>query len=116
MELIATLLLLMQGDVPHLSIGEVLHHNLSVCLHREDAERVVITERDKGAAESKKLWDEIDECQSVAVTGGATIGNVVFSAKTERGVIKVVEIKHPNGSVLAYFLTSRDVLPRGRRT
>ena len=116
MELLATLLLLMQGDVPHLSIGEVLHHNLSVCLKREDAEKVVITERDKGKEASEKLWQEIDDCQSVSVTGGAMIGNVVLSAKTERGVIKVVEIKHPNGSVLAYFLTSRDVLPRGRRT
>lgn len=84
--------------------GEVLSHVLSVCLAKEDAIEVVRTHAEKGMDAARAAFAAKEKCDAVPVSG-LRVGNVVFSAKTDAGETRVVEIKGPEG-VVAYFLTT----------
>lgn len=92
--------------------GEVLQHNLSVCVSKEDAIEILTAESKNGYEAAAELWGSKDECATVPVIGGQTVGKQVFAIAIRRNgeslVGKVVEILK-DGKVIAYFLTTAEV-------
>lgn len=109
--------------------GEVLNHNLTFCIKKEDAIEILVAEKDKGFEAARDVYMAIDECNEVPVMG-MIVGNVVFSVDVLRNKkafsVKVVEIlENDSGKVVAYFITSwnyfskyqgdiRNAMPMGR--
>ena len=92
--------------------GEVLKHNLSVCLQKSDAIAIVDAEIKGGYEAAAAVWTAAAQCGNTDVVG-PTVGKVVHSAPAVRGekkiTVSVVEIIGQNGEVMGYFLTSGKV-------
>lgn len=91
--------------------GEILQHNLSICLKKEDAIAILETEAKSGFDAAMAAWNANDNCAPAPVVGGI-VGKVVFAIKLTRSdkklTMSVVEILH-EGKVVGYFLTSAPV-------
>lgn len=92
--------------------GEVLKHNLSVCLQKSDAIAIVNAEVKGGFEAAAEVWNKAAQCGNTDVIG-PTVGKVVHSAQIVRGdkklTVSVVELIGQGGDVLGYFLTSAKV-------
>lgn len=92
--------------------GEKLNHSLSICLDKADAIDVLNAENKSGYQAASKVWESKENCATVVIQGGPTVGKVVYAISVERNgkklVAKVVEIL-VDGKVEAYFITSWEV-------
>ena len=92
-------------------VGEVLHHQLAVCISKESAVAVAELYSKSGFEVAKDLFNAKPDC-SMSSVFGASVGLVVHSAKEPQGEkVSVAEIVS-EGKVAAYFLTNAPVLAR----
>lgn len=95
------------------TIGEVLEHQLSVCLDKVTAIQILDTDSRSGFEAAAKIWEAEDRCQTVPVVG-PKVGQVVHTAVITRDgkklTSRVVEIIGTDGkTVIGWFLTTREV-------
>lgn len=90
--------------------GQVLQHQIHVCLSKADAVEILTVDNQKGQEAAQEVWNT-KQCSYVPVVG-LIVGKVVFAARIKRGgeemTARVVEILQ-EGKVVAYFLTTEPV-------
>ena len=91
--------------------GEVLNHNLSVCIDKKDALEILEVDSTQGEQAGMDLWMKKDGCDNIPVLG-YKVGKIVHSAQVKRAgstvTIRIIEILG-DGQVMGYFLTSAPV-------
>jgi hypothetical protein len=94
--------------------GQVLNHNLSVCLDKADAVAIIEADEKDGRDAANAVWMAADRCLTVPVQG-PLVGKVVKSAKVVRDgqtkTARAVEIVN-DGVVIGYFLTTAPMAER----
>lgn len=93
--------------------GETLSHLLSLCVNKANALEILKADSEAGFEAADAIWQAKDDCVTIPVVGGPTVGKVVASAQVERGgknvTMSVVEILDAEGNAVAHFFTVGDV-------
>lgn len=103
------------AEVESFQTGEELDYILTVCVSKASAVAILDADVKGGDEAATAAYKKADDCNSLPVTGGPTVGRVVYTVKVKRDkeelTAKVVEILD-KGKVVAYFLTSKPVVAK----
>lgn len=82
-------------------LGQLQVMGISVCLTKEDAVAILMTEKTKGKEAADAMFVASENCANLPLE--FTPKRIVFATKTERGVGKVIEVE--SGAKKVYWIT-----------